>query len=72
MGSWRNMAGSMGETLEGTEGTIASALDSALDSAPDRDRQARPALRKSQGLCTGNLTGAGKSRDSRKEKKASR
>ena len=68
MGSWRNMAGSMGETLEGTEGTIAS----ALDSAPDRDRQARPALRKSQGLCTGNLPGAGKSRGSRKEKEASR
>ena len=68
MGSWRNMAGSMGETLEGTEGTIASALDSALD----RDRQARPVLRKSQGLCIGNLTGAGKSRGSRKEKEAFR
>ena len=68
MGSWRNMAGSMGETLEGTESTIAS----ALDSAPDRDRQARPALRKSQGLCTGNLTGGGKNRGSRKEKEAFR
>ena len=68
MDSWRNMVGSMGEMLEDMEGTIAS----ALDSVPDRDRQARPVLRKSQGLCIGNLTGAGKSRGSRKEKEAFR